>query len=245
MTSADLPRHIAIIMDGNGRWAVERGLPRLEGHRRGAEVVRDIATFARERGIPYLTLYSFSVQNWSRPMEEVRGLMALLEEFCEREQSTLDAQDIRLRTIGSLERLPVSTRDALAKLVHHTAAHAAMTLTLAIDYGGREEIMTAVRGLLRDVQRGALEPAAVDEAFLAARLDASFLPDPDLVIRTSGELRVSNFLLWQLAYSELYFTKVRWPDFSRAELGLALEDYKLRERRFGAVSEVRDGVSVC
>ena len=229
------PRHVAIIMDGNGRWAVDQGLPRLEGHRKGAEVVRDITTFTRELEIPYLTLYSFSVQNWSRPAEEVAGLMALLRDYCLREHDTLMRQDIRLNTIGSLARLPDETRLAVSGLVDQTAANRSMTLTLAIDYGGREEIVEAVCRLAHDVKAKRLAPEAIDDAALSARLDTALLPDPDLVIRTSGEQRVSNFLLWQIAYAELYFTQVRWPDFARANLVAAIADFGARERRFGGV----------
>ncbi len=237
MPVAPLPRHVAVIMDGNGRWAKDRGLPRLEGHKKGADVVRDITTYARELGIGYLTLYSFSVQNWTRPPAEVAGLMLLLEDYCRRERDTLMENGIRLGTIGDLSRLPASTRDAVTALERETAANSAMQLTLALDYGGREEILGAVRRLLDDVQSGRAD--TIDEAALAARLDTAGLPDPDLVIRTSGEQRVSNFLLWQLAYAELYFTEVRWPDFTRAHFRAALHDFAARERRYGGLAPVR------
>jgi undecaprenyl diphosphate synthase len=228
------PTHVAIIMDGNGRWAKDRGLPRLEGHRRGADVVREVTTFARELGISYLTLYSFSVQNWARPPAEVAGLMQLLEDYCRRERDTLMKNGIRLATIGDLSRLPAATREAVQWLKRETRDNAQMTLTLALDYGGREEIVGAVRKLLDDVRSGRVDAEAVDEAAVSARLDTASLPDPDLVIRTSGEQRVSNFLLWQLAYAELYFTDVRWPDFTREHFVAALADFAGRERRYGA-----------
>ena len=237
------PRHVAIIMDGNGRWATERGLPRLEGHRKGADVVRDITTFCRELEIPYLTLYSFSAQNWSRPPEEVTGLMALLRDYCLRERDLLMKKDIRLSTIGNLTRLPPPTRDAITALIEETAGNRAMTLTLALDYGGREEIVEAVRRLAHDIKSKRLAPDAIDEVALAARLDTALLPDPDLVIRTSGETRLSNFLLWQIAYAELYFTAVRWPDFTRQDLLAALADFGGRERRFGGLAGTLGGVA--
>jgi undecaprenyl diphosphate synthase len=235
------PRHVAIIMDGNGRWAKERGLSRLEGHRKGADVVRDITTFARELGIPFVTLYSFSVQNWTRPPDEIGGLMRLLEDYCRRERDTMMKNGIRLCSIGDLSRLPSATRQAVAALKQETVGNTGMTLTLALDYGGREEILTAVRRLVSDVQTGQVQPSAIDEAALAERLDTAALPDPDLVIRTSGEQRVSNFLLWQLAYAELYFTPVRWPDFTREHFLAALSDYAGRERRYGGPGAFHGG----
>ena len=237
--TAGYPEHVAIIMDGNGRWAQDRGLPRLEGHRRGAQVVRDISTCAREMGIGYLTLYSFSRQNWRRPPSEVTGLMALLEDYCRSERDTLNANQIRLTTIGDTQRLPASTRHAIDDLAAATAGNTMMTLCLAVDYGGREEIVSAVRRLALDVQRAKITPESIDEAAIAARLDTARMPDPDLLIRTSGEKRVSNFLLWQLAYAELHFTPVRWPDFSRAHFAAALDDYQGRQRRFGQAHVMR------
>ena len=228
-----LPHHVAVIMDGNGRWAMERGLPRLDGHARGADVVRDITTFTREIGIPYLTLYSFSVQNWRRPPSEIAGLMTLLEDYCRDELSTLMENDIRLSSIGRLDRIPRSTRRALESVMEKTAHNRAMTLTLAVDYGGREELLSAIKKIAEDVKTGVLNPGAVDEATLEARLQTALLPDPDLVIRTSGEMRVSNFLLWQVAYAEFTFTDVRWPDFTREDFSQALRTYAERERRFG------------
>jgi undecaprenyl diphosphate synthase len=228
-------RHVAVIMDGNGRWAQERSLPRLEGHRRGADVVRDITTYARELGLSYLTLYSFSRQNWRRPATEVAGLMALLEDYCRRERALLMRNEIRLVTIGDMSRLPASTRIALETLTAQTAGNTMMTLCLAVDYGGREEIVAAVRRLAADVDARKVPLDSIDEQAIASRLDTAAIPDPDLLIRTSGEQRVSNFLLWQLAYAELHFTDVRWPDFGRREFAAALADFAQRQRRFGAI----------
>jgi len=228
------PRHVAIIMDGNGRWASERGLSRLDGHRKGADVVRDITTYARELEISYLTLYSFSVQNWRRPPNEVAGLMELLLEYCHKERDTLMENEICLATIGDLSRLPDLTREALTALIEETADNRKMTLTLAIDYGGREEIVAAVRRLAHDVRQKRVHPDKIDETAIETRLDTALLPDPDLVIRTSGEKRVSNFLLWQIAYAEFVFTDVRWPDFDREHFAKALSEYSGRERRYGA-----------
>ena len=229
----DLPQHVAIIMDGNGRWACDHGLPRLEGHRRGADVVREITTFARELGIGFLTLYSFSRQNWRRPALEVAGLMALLEDFCGHERQTLMQHEIRLTTIGDISRLPHSTRTALTRLMQQTASNQQMTLCLAIDYGGREEILAAVNKLAADVAHGLRGSAAIDEGTFSEALQTHALPDPDLLIRTSGEQRISNFLLWQLAYAELHFSEARWPEFTRQHFTQALHDYARRERRFG------------
>jgi undecaprenyl diphosphate synthase len=235
----DYPEHVAIIMDGNGRWAQERGERRLEGHRQGAQVVRNITTCAREMGIRYLTLYSFSRQNWRRPPDEVAGLMALLEDYCQKERDTLMRHEIRLTTIGDTKRLPTATQDALLGLAEATAHNGKMTLCLAVDYGGREEIVSAVRRLARQVQGAELTADAIDEAAITRHLDTACMPDPDLLIRTSGEKRVSNFLLWQLAYSELHFSPVRWPDFGRQHFIAALDDYSRRQRRFGHTHVVR------
>jgi len=231
------PRHVAIIMDGNGRWATERNLPRIDGHRKGADIVRDITTFCREIGIEYLTLYSFSVQNWQRPEEEIAGLMNLLEEYCRDERDTLMSNDIRLTTIGRIDRLPETTRNALEKIGAETANNKSMVLTLAVDYGGREELLQAVVDLASEVEMGKRNASSVDEAAIVEKLSTSTMPDPDLVIRTSGELRVSNFLLWQIAYAELLFTHIYWPDFTREHFAKALWDFANRQRRFGATGE--------
>lgn len=235
---AQRPRHVAVIMDGNGRWAADHNLPRLEGHRRGADVVRDITTFARELQIPYLTLYSFSRQNWRRPADEVAGLMALLEDYCARELATLMKNQIRLVTIGDTTRIPASTRQALTNLAAATANNRMMTLCLAVDYGGREEIVSAARRLVQDVQERRLNLEDIDEDTVSRRLDTAAMPDPDLLIRTSGERRVSNFLLWQLAYSEMHFTAARWPEFGRKHFVTALQDFATRQRRYGGTENL-------
>lgn len=232
-----LPQHVAIIMDGNGRWAVERGSSRLEGHQRGADVVRDITTFVRELGIPYLTLFSFSVQNWRRPLDEVAGLMQLLEEYCARERRELMDNDIRLRWIGELAPLPESTQRAIRQLAEQTADNQSMTLTLAINYGGREELVRAAQRVAQRVASDELTPEQISEATIDGHLDTAAFPDPDLLIRTSGEHRISNFMLWQLAYAEVHFTEARWPEFNRETLAAALWDYARRERRFGGLGE--------
>jgi undecaprenyl diphosphate synthase len=233
------PRHVAIIMDGNGRWAVENGLDRIEGHRRGASVVRDITTFAREAGIEHLTLYSFSRQNWCRSASEVAGLMGLLEDYCLRESDTLMDNGIRLVTIGAVGRLPDSTRSALLGLCRLTENNRAMTLCLAVDYGGREELVSAVQRIVQAAQDKQLAAQDIDEAVVQAHLLTAGMPDPDLLIRTSGEQRISNFLLWQLAYAEMHFTTARWPEFRRGHFATALQDFARRHRRFGGCGTSR------
>ena len=228
------PKHVAVIMDGNGRWALDRGLSRLEGHRRGADVVREITTYCRELEVSHLTLFSFSTENWRRPPDEIAGLMVLLEEYCERERPTLMRHEISLKLIGSSERLPPTTRAALENLIAATRHNGRMTLTLAVDYGSRDELVKAVSKL---VERG--DPK-VDEDMLAACLDTAGMPEPDLLIRTSGEMRLSNFMLWQMAYAELYFPQVRWPDFTRQDFAQALWEYANRQRRFGHTGEQVD-----
>lgn len=233
------PKHVAVIMDGNGRWAADQGLARIEGHKRGADVVREITTYARELEIEYLTLYSFSAQNWRRPPLEVAGLMSLLHDYCVSELPTLMKNDIRLSIIGDLGRFPPRTRSAVQSTMDATHRNRKMTLTLALDYGGREELVKAMRLIAADVKAGRVSPDAVDEKLIAGKLDTSDMPDPDLVIRTSGEKRVSNFLLWQLAYAELHFTDVRWPEFSRADFAKALVEFATRDRRFGAITSAK------
>ena len=230
-----LPHHVAVIMDGNGRWATDRGLPRLEGHRQGANVVRDITTFCCEIGIGYLTLYSFSVQNWQRPPDEVAGLMSLLEDFCRDEKETLMKNRVRLTTIGRLDRLPDLTREAVLRLCEETNGNDGMLLTLALDYGGREELVCAFQELAFEIERGELSANSVDASLLRERLTTSEIPDPDLVLRTSGELRVSNFLLWQIAYAEFVFLETYWPDLTRQDFAAAIEEYTTRQRRFGGL----------
>jgi undecaprenyl diphosphate synthase len=225
-----LPRHVAIIMDGNGRWAQARGLPRVAGHRQGAAAVRSVTRAARRLGIEALTLYAFSMQNWSRPADEVEALMLLLVEFLEKEQQELLGNGIRLNAIGDLDRLPVQVRQRLEGVRAATAGGQGMTLTLALSYGGREELVHAARV-------AAASGGPIDEAALEAGLWTRGLPDLDLLVRTSGELRISNFLLWQAAYAELYFTGTHWPAFDERELLLAVADYQSRERRFGLTAE--------
>jgi undecaprenyl diphosphate synthase len=227
------PAHIAIIMDGNGRWAAARGLPRLLGHRAGAEAVSRVVEAAREMGLQALTLYAFSWENWDRPREEIDDLMRLLDEFVRREAPRLHAHRIRLRTMGRLDALPASALTNLRRVIEETAGHAGMTLTLALSYGGRQEIVDAARRLAAQAARGTLAPEAIDEARFAAALYCPDLPDPDLIIRTSGEQRLSNFLLWQSSYAEFYVTPTLWPDFGKAELAEAVAEYERRERRFG------------
>jgi undecaprenyl diphosphate synthase len=231
-----LPEHVAIIMDGNGRWASARGGARADGHRQGAEAVRRVVRASREIGIPCLTLYAFSAQNWQRPPAEVVALMHLLHRFVVDERAELLARGIRLTTIGDETRLPAFVRGPLAALADATRANRGMTLCLALSYGGRESIVRAARQLARAALGGRLPPDAIDEAQVARALDTRALPPLDLVIRTSGEQRLSNFMLWEAAYAELYFTDVMWPDFRREHLEAALAAYARRERRFGRLS---------
>jgi undecaprenyl diphosphate synthase len=232
-----VPTHVAIIMDGNGRWARQRGLPRLEGHRRGVETVRAVIEGARELGIRYLTLYAFSVENWRRPEDEISGLMGLLEYFLKRETATLVKNRVRLRTIGRTDRLPAVVRQELERAIAATAAFSEHTLVLALNYGSRTEVLDAARSYAAAVSAGEIEPNDTSWETFARHLYTRDLPDPDLVIRTSGETRVSNFLLLQAAYAEFVFTPVLWPDFSKADLAAAVATYATRERRFGQTSE--------
>ncbi len=233
----NLPGHLAIIMDGNGRWAKKRFLPRIMGHRQGAKTVKEIVTAARRWGIRYLTLYAFSKENWSRPREEVDALMDLLCEYLQGELDELLGNKIRLRAIGDLEDLPPRVRTMLFDTMNRTSKNYEMQLILALSYGGRAEIVRAARGLSRDILKGQIRPDDVDENAFESYLFTSDIPDPDLIIRTSGEMRLSNFLLYQAAYSELYVTDTLWPDFNEHELLKALEEYSRRERRFGKTSE--------
>ncbi|MEJ2721477.1 MAG: isoprenyl transferase [bacterium] len=231
--SKNLPAHIAIIMDGNGRWAKQRDLPRLEGHRVGRESVRAVVRTCARIGIPYLTLYTFSIENWQRPPDEVEGLMILLEEVLKREFDELDENGVQLRAIGRLDRLPPSTRKALDDTMARLAKNNRLVLTLALSYGGRAEIVDAARRLASEVQRGTMAPEDIGEEAVSRSMYDPRLPDPDLLVRTSGEQRVSNFLLWQIAYSEILVTDVFWPDFREKELIESIEAYQKRERRFG------------
>ena len=229
-----LPRHVAIIMDGNGRWAQARGLPRIAGHRRGAEAVRRTVAGARELGIPYLTLFGFSSENWKRPSSEIHDLMGLLRHYLRGEIAELHRNGIRLKVIGQIGRLAPDIVSLIEQAEAMTRGNAAVTLTIALSYGGRAEIVAAVRAIAAQVARGSLAVDAVDEDCLARHLFTVDLPDPDLLIRTSGEQRISNFLLWQCAYSELVFTKTLWPDFAKSDLDQAIDEYCGRERRYGA-----------
>ena len=232
----ELPRHVAIVMDGNGRWAKTHGRPRVEGHRKGADAVRDIVRAARETGIRALTLYAFSAQNWERPPNEVEGLMDLLRDYLAGEEAEIMDNGIRLHAIGQLDRLPGRVREPLDRLRDLSKANTQMTLTLALSYGGREEIVHMARQVAADVARGTLREDDIDAAAVEERLWTAGLPPLELVVRTSGEIRVSNFLLWQLAYAELHLTETLWPDFGEQDLLVALDDFQRRERRFGKTS---------
>jgi undecaprenyl diphosphate synthase len=231
-----LPRHVGIIMDGNGRWAERRGLPRLDGHRLGADSVRDVTRAARELGIEALTLYAFSSQNWQRPVDEVAGLMQLLREYLVTERAEILDNAIRLDAIGDVELLPAVVKEPLDELRAASAANHGMTLTLALSYGGRESIARAVRAAVRDAASGALRPDELDVDRFAGYLPTARLPPLDLLIRSSGEQRISNFMLWEIAYAELIFIDVLWPEFRREHLYACLEQYATRERRFGLTS---------
>lgn len=227
--------HIAIIMDGNGRWAKERGLPRAEGHRAGAESIREVTEACIELGVKYLTLYAFSSENWNRPQNEVDALMKLLDRFLDDKASDLDRQNIRLVAIGDLDRLPAATRKRLDRIQAQTQNHQTMTLVLALSYGAREEITAAVRSIARAAVAGEITPDQIDGELIARHLYTKDIPDPDLLIRTSGEMRLSNFLLWQISYSEIVIVKKMWPDFRQGDLFAAVDEYKSRHRRFGAL----------
>lgn len=228
-----IPTHLAIIMDGNGRWAEQRRLPRIFGHRKGVETVQTVVDECLELGIRYLTLYAFSSENWGRPREEVESLMGLLGSFLKRELSQLKKRGIRLMAIGELDRLPKTVRKILKDIIEKTADNDRMVLTLALSYGSRNELTRAMQTLGRDIANGKLQADDLTEMDIEAALDTHAIPDPDLLIRTSGEMRISNFLLWQMAYAELFFTETLWPDFSRDTLLHALEEYSRRQRRFG------------
>ena len=232
-----LPEHLAIIMDGNGRWAQERHLPRMIGHQKGVESVRKVVEECRALGIPYLTLYAFSSENWGRPAEEVSALMGLLARYLRKELKSLLEQKVCLKVIGEIERLPVNIREILSDIVMQTQDNSAMTLTLALSYGSRDEMLRACRSLAQGVLDGTFTPDSIDEGLFSSRLDTAGMPDPDFLIRTSGEMRISNFLLWQLAYSELYFCNVYWPDFDTEVLSAALAEFGQRKRRFGLTTE--------
>jgi undecaprenyl diphosphate synthase len=236
---SSVPRHIAVIMDGNGRWAKGRGLPRIKGHEEGAESVRCIIRCCRQAGVKYLTLYAFSVENWVRPKSEVDGLMDLLVRFLRKCEHELHENRVRLRVIGRQEDLSAAVRAELDRVMRATAGYDEGHLVLALSYGGRTEIAHAARRIAERVKAGEMRPEDVDESAVAAHLYAPEIPDPDLMIRTSGEMRISNFLLWQLSYAELYVTPVLWPDFREKAFRDALDEYSRRERRFGDVESRR------
>jgi undecaprenyl diphosphate synthase len=233
------PRHVALIMDGNGRWAAARGLPRFEGHRRGVEALRRAVRAAIDLKISYLTVYSFSAENWSRPREEVQSLLGLLHRFIRNDLSELHANNVRVRVIGVRDDLAPEIASLLREAEQVTQANTGLTLVVAFNYGARQEIASAARALAQMVAEGRLTPDEIDADAIAARLDTADIPDPDLIIRTSGEQRLSNFLLWQAAYAEFVFLPILWPDFDRAAMVAALEEYAHRERRFGRVEPAR------
>src|SRR5262245_4855832 len=232
---ANRPAHVAIIMDGNGRWAKQRHLPRVEGHREGAESVRAVVRAAGEAGIKYFIVYAFSVENWSRPKDEVDTLMKYLARYLKNEIGELTRNNVRLEAIGQIYRLPEFVQEQLAKTKAALSKHNGLTLILALSYGGRTEIVEAVRDIAAKAQKGTIDPAEINEQTISQHLYTKNLPDPDLLIRTSGEMRVSNFLLWQISYAELVVTPTLWPDFRKAQLFDALEEYGRRHRRFGGV----------
>ena len=235
--AGEIPRHIAVIMDGNGRWAKERGLPRIAGHREGVESVRDIVEACGQLGVRFLTLYAFSTENWKRPQDEVSLLMRLLLTALRDETDRLHNNNVRLRMIGDIDALPTEVQSELREAATRTAANTGLTLTLALSYSGRWEITQAIRAIAHDVQSGRLKPEEITEQSISRYLTTEDIPDPDLLVRTSGELRLSNFLLWQVAYTELYITPGYWPAFRRNALYAAIDEYQRRERRFGMVSE--------
>lgn len=232
----DMPRHVAVIMDGNGRWARGRHLPRVFGHRSGMTAVREVIEGSVEAGVEFLSLFAFSRENWERPASEVEALMALLVEYVGREAEELSAKGVQVRVLGDLSRLTPAASAAVAEVMRRTAANRRLVLNLFISYGARDEIVRAARALARDAAAGRLDPESITEDMVSARLYTADCPDPDLLIRTSGEQRISNFLLWQLAYAELFITDVLWPDFTRAGLFAAIAEFQRRDRRYGRVT---------
>jgi len=237
MEITNYPKHLAIIMDGNGRWAKKQGLLRAYGHEKGVQTVRQVVEYCVEYRIPYLTLFAFSTENWKRPALEVKALMELLVKFLKKEVDNLHKNNVRLKTIGNLDRFPPKPREALLASIDKLKNNTGLTLTLALNYGAREEILTAIKEIAAKVKEGTLIANTITETTLQKHLYTYDLPDVDLLIRTSGEERISNFLLWQIAYAELYFTEVLWPDFTKKHLEEALSNYQNRERRFGKTSE--------
>lgn len=237
MNERTLPKHIAIILDGNGRWASARGLPRTKGHEHGAKAVRLAVRSCRERGVPYLTLYAFSIANWSRPKEEVEGLMRVCTEFAEGEREELMQRGVAVEIIGDLEDIPTPTRRAMERLVRDTAGGKSMTLALALSYGGRRDMVNAMRAIAVRARAGMVIPEEITEASLRSYLTTSAMPDPDLIVRTGGEKRLSDFLLFEAAYAELFFTETLWPDFTEATLDEAIVAFGRRQRRYGRTGE--------
>lgn len=234
--SPDVPAHVGVIMDGNGRWALKRGLPRLEGHRRGVDALRVTVRAAIDFGLDYLTVYSFSMENWSRPVEEVTDLMGLLKRFIRHDLADLHKLNVRVRIIGARDNLKPDIRLLLEEAETVTKNNTSLTLVVAFNYGSRQEITGAVRIIAQKLAAGLITPSEIDEQFLAAHLDTAGIPDPDLIIRTSGEQRLSNFLMWQAAYSEFVFLPIHWPDFDRQAFAQALAEFSVRDRRFGGVT---------
>lgn len=232
-----LPKHIAIIMDGNGRWAKKHGKPRVFGHQNGVKSVREVTEASAELGIEYLTLYAFSTENWSRPVTEVNALMGLLVETIRKEIKTLNENNIRLQAIGDIDKLPKRSHKALLEGIENTKNNTRMTLVLALNYSSKWEITEAVKGLIEDAKAGKIDESSIDDGMISNYLATKDFPDPELLIRTSGEMRISNFLLWQIAYSELYFSELFWPEFRKDDLYEAIINYQNRERRFGKISE--------
>ena len=233
--SSAVPDHVAIIMDGNGRWAQKHKLPRLSGHEAGRKSVKRVVQAAIEHGVRYLTLYAFSVENWQRPREEIQGLMGLLRLVLREEMAEMGREGVRLRAIGRLQDLPTAVREELGSAIENTKANTKLDLILALSYGSRVEITEAAKAMAREVKAGQLDPEKIDEATVSRHLYTYDLPDPDLLIRTSGEMRVSNFMLWQISYAEIHVTPVLWPDFGKEQFAVALADYARRERRFGGI----------
>jgi len=232
-----LPKHVAVIMDGNGRWAKKHGKPRVFGHKNGVKSVREVSEAAAELGIKYLTLYAFSTENWSRPALEITALMGLLVETVRKEVSTLNENNIKLESIGDISKLPAKSYKALLEGIEKTKSNTGLTLILALNYSSRWEITSAMRRLAHEVKEGRLQPEDINEHIISENLDTARYPDPEILIRTSGEQRISNYLLWQIAYSELYFTDVFWPEFRKRHFYDAIIDFQSRERRFGKISE--------